>query len=400
MSHTSFSEELIFNEINPYQGDERAEQYYRTGLCYENFGCSPTIQRGIPGKGTDGFETIEVQRIYNNNNEVELNEENENQRISKYFEDSSSMLDINQEDSYDMHLQTQGINIGKAQQIFPQTTDFQTKSIPEFQKYFNLKNPSEQERDKATIKIKLTKNPKDSPLRAAAPPPEARNSKKKTGTPRKRGRREKDKELPTSEIPKSKEKYHGKNSTDNMLRKIKVHFHKFIYNFLNKLIYFVYNRNQRFRIRKISSSNTADINIKSNRELIQQKLYDFLSQDLGEKYVFKDQNRKNLENLCSTKNRKEVILRLLQISYGDFYKISFIGGQNPLPEIPESSTIINEVLKDKDVLTLEKFIKNKIELAGIEKGSPEENYWLVLKNVAENSYLKYIKNGKIKQKGV
>ena len=111
---------------------------------------------------------------------------------------------------------------------------------------------------------------------------------------------------------------HNKYKPDNIRIKIKSHYHNFIIAFFNEFIRCHFNI-QRYKLRKIDYNITKDVTMKYNSQLMNMKLYEFLSQKVSTKYNCpQDMNRQIINNLLHILKKKDKIV-LLNMSYWDFY---------------------------------------------------------------------------------
>ena len=112
-------------------------------------------------------------------------------------------------------------------------------------------------------------------------------------------------------------KVHNRFSSDNVKRRIKALFHKYIINLLNYLI------KKRFTEIKmefvyINSKLTKDISIEFNRSLLNQKIKDIIV-NISKKYNDKDHNKKCIKYIES-QNDNEEIIKILNMTYKDLYE--------------------------------------------------------------------------------
>ena len=149
---------------------------------------------------------------------------------------------------------------------------------------------------------------------------ELKKIKQLTFITRKRGRKLKKETLENtcdnSEIY-FENKVHNRFSSDNVKRRIKALFHKYIINLLNYLI------KKRFTEIKmefvyINSKLTKDISIEFNRSLLNQKIKDIIV-NISKKYNDKDHNKKCIKYIES-QNDNEEIIKILNMTYKDLYE--------------------------------------------------------------------------------
>ena len=114
---------------------------------------------------------------------------------------------------------------------------------------------------------------------------------------------------------------HSKYSHDNILRKIKVWFQRFLIHFSNQLILNIYGM-QKFKIRKLNGMITQNVTLSFNRELINKTIAEILSNNTSVKYnsVLHEQNKKNIFKLSS----KPIFNQFFKMSYKEVYQKLFI----------------------------------------------------------------------------
>lgn len=117
---------------------------------------------------------------------------------------------------------------------------------------------------------------------------------------------------------------HSNKGFDNILRKIKVHFHKFILKFVKFLIKKEFpNEYKDLPIKKISARVTQDVTIEFNKKQLNSTLYEFLTQKISSKYKLSSQNS-NLITLQQTMKRSIIIEKMMKMTYKDFYTNFFL----------------------------------------------------------------------------
>ena len=114
---------------------------------------------------------------------------------------------------------------------------------------------------------------------------------------------------------------HSKYSHDNILRKIKVWFQRFLIHFSNQLILNIYGM-QKFKIRKLNGMITQNVTLSFNRELINKTIAEILSNNTSVKYnsVLHEQNKKNIFKLSS----KPIFNQFFKMTYKEVYQKLFI----------------------------------------------------------------------------
>jgi hypothetical protein len=198
---------------------------------------------------------------------------------------------------------------------------------------------------------------------------------------------------------KTKKEEHNKKAPDNIRKKIKNHFHKFIFDLTNDLIKGFYG-NQKFKFRKgihqikknknnndENNNNenenneyefsenekiffTNDISLKTNKKLINTNIEDFLKQKISSRYTKyeKNENKKIFEE----KLNKNFIMQnnyVFKMKYKEFF-INFYLNDNYENKIE----IIEKENKLNENKNLNKNKKNKIP----------ENFQFLLNNYKEN----------------
>ena len=130
---------------------------------------------------------------------------------------------------------------------------------------------------------------------------------------RKRGRKNKSIIILKSE---GKKDIHDKFSNDNIKRKIKSLYNRYIINLLNNMVKKTY-KNYRMKFLKMNIRITKDIGIKYNKNLLNQSIKDIII-NVSNKYKNKD-NNKNLIKFIENQTNNEEILNILNMTYKDLY---------------------------------------------------------------------------------
>ena len=113
-----------------------------------------------------------------------------------------------------------------------------------------------------------------------------------------------------------KRRIHNKYCNDNVRRKTKTLYHKYIIQLLNDLIKKKY-KNIRMKFVKMDIRITKDISIEYNRYLLEKKIKDIII-NVSKKYQNKDNNIKCIRLIESKKDNEE-ILNILNMTYKDLY---------------------------------------------------------------------------------
>ena len=112
-------------------------------------------------------------------------------------------------------------------------------------------------------------------------------------------------------------KVHNRFSNDNVKRKLKALFHKYIINLLNYLIQKRF-KNTKMKFVYLNSKITKDIGIEFNRSLLNQKIKDIIV-NISKKYNDKEHNKKCIKYIES-QNDNEEIIKILNMTYKDLYE--------------------------------------------------------------------------------
>ena len=112
-------------------------------------------------------------------------------------------------------------------------------------------------------------------------------------------------------------KVHNRFSNDNVKRKLKALFHKYIINLLNYLIQKRF-KNAKMKFVYLNSKITKDIGIEFNRSLLNQKIKDIIV-NVSKKYNDKEHNKKCIKYIES-QNDNEEIIKILNMTYKDLYE--------------------------------------------------------------------------------
>ena len=112
-------------------------------------------------------------------------------------------------------------------------------------------------------------------------------------------------------------KVHNRFSNDNVKRKLKALFHKYIINLLNYLIQKRF-KNNKMKFVYLNSKITKDIGIEFNRSLLNQKIKDIIV-NVSKKYNDKEHNKKCIKYIES-QNDNEEIIKILNMTYKDLYE--------------------------------------------------------------------------------
>lgn len=188
---------------------------------------------------------------------------------------------------------------------------------------------------------------------------------------KKRGR------IPSEKEKKPKRSHHTKDDKDNILRKLKVHFQKFIDQALKQLIFVQNNNIQRCLIRKLKGETIQNVTIDYNKNLLGKTMKEFLSQPISGKYANIDEN----QNITTINKiiKKPMIANFLNMTFEEVYIRAFVNEEN----------IFGEKFREEfnNLYTLSKFI-HKL------KSKYSENYWKKVEKIGKEDFINYYKNRK------
>ena len=156
------------------------------------------------------------------------------------------------------------------------------------------------------------------------------------------------------------ENIHTKSSTDNMVRKIKIHILLFITNLINDCIKLECKR-QTHIIRGITKEITSDITINSNIELFDQKIDTILSNPINKKYKNKpsDENKKQILKIREKYDILKRTNELLDKTFEEVYYLFINGDKNELKQkygLNEAETL-NDFLSSISEKESEQYVK-------------------------------------------
>ena len=152
----------------------------------------------------------------------------------------------------------------------------------------------------------------------------------------KRGRKNKNDDIKYE----SDKRVHSKFSNDNVRRRIKVYFNKYIITLLNTLLKRKFRPNK-MKFVKMDIRVSKDIGIEYNRKLLNSKIMDIIVY-VSNKYQNKGNNRDCLNYIQNRKDNDE-ILEILNMTYKDLYTDYYLKStKNNSPD--------NSLEKDKEIL--------------------------------------------------
>ena len=150
-------------------------------------------------------------------------------------------------------------------------------------------------------------------------------------------------------------KVHNKFSNDNVKRRLKAFYHKYIISLLNNLMK-TKLKQTRNKFVKINSKITKDITIEYNRALLNKRIKDIIV-DISNKYIDKDNNKKCIKFIEEQENNEEII-KILNMTYKDLYTNYYlVSNKNDTKEnsFEEHKEIL---MKEYGQQYLEKYIEN------------------------------------------
>ena len=119
----------------------------------------------------------------------------------------------------------------------------------------------------------------------------------------------------------NKNNIHTKISTDNQIRKIKIHFFKFSVKLINDCIKKEFNR-QIHALRNISKKITSDITIKKNNIFFNMKIGDILNMEINNKYktIDLDENKTQINKIRMKNDKTPLTNELLDMNFKKMYE--------------------------------------------------------------------------------
>ena len=111
-------------------------------------------------------------------------------------------------------------------------------------------------------------------------------------------------------------KIHGRESPDNIRRKVKTHFHNFMIALLNMKIRNYLLPDERFG--KISFKITQDLTVEYNQKLFETKIKDIIVV-MSNKYSNKNRNKYILNQIMKNVPKNSEIISLLNLNYKELY---------------------------------------------------------------------------------
>ena len=169
---------------------------------------------------------------------------------------------------------------------------------------------------------------------------------------KKRGRKNKDQIITKSE----NKNVHNKFSNDNIKRRIKASYNKYIIKLLNNIVKKKYKKTT-IKFLKMNIRITKDIGIEYNQNLLNKPLREIIV-NVSNKYKNKDNNKICIKFIENQKDNEELI-NILNMTYKDFYMNYFLKSTKN-----DSSEYSFEALKEKLlILNGKKYLDKLIENA-------------------------------------
>ena len=174
---------------------------------------------------------------------------------------------------------------------------------------------------------------------------------------KKRGRKNKDQIITKSE----NKNVHNKFSNDNIKRRIKASYNKYIIKLLNNIVKKKYKKTT-IKFLKMNIRITKDIAIKYNQNLLNKPLREIIV-NVSNKYKNKDNNRICIKFIENQKGNAELI-NILNMTYKDFYMNYFLKStkndslEYSFESVKEKLLILNgKVYLDKFIENAEHFVE-------------------------------------------
>ena len=153
----------------------------------------------------------------------------------------------------------------------------------------------------------------------------------------------------------NKKAVHNKFCNDNVRRKIKALYNKYIITLLNNLMKRKYKKSK-FHFVKMNIKTTKDIGIEYNRSLLNKTIKEIIT-NVSNKYQNAD-NNKNCIKFIEKQKGNEDILNILNMTYRDLYTNYYLKStkENSLDNSYEAHK--EKILESYGKEYLEKFVKN------------------------------------------
>ena len=167
----------------------------------------------------------------------------------------------------------------------------------------------------------------------------------------KRGRKNKSQEIKKPE----RKNVHNKFSNDNIKRRIKASFNKYIIKLLNKLVKEKYKK-ARIKFLKMNIKITKDISIEYNRHLLNQYIKEIIVK-MSNKYK-NQENNKNCIKFIENKKDNEKIINILNMTYEQLYTNYFLKSTKNNSQEYSYEAVKEKLLKLNGKKYLDKFVEN------------------------------------------
>ena len=167
----------------------------------------------------------------------------------------------------------------------------------------------------------------------------------------KRGRKNKSQEIKKSE----RKNVHNKFSNDNIKRRIKASFNKYIIKLLNKLVKEKYKK-ARIKFLKMNIKITKDISIEYNRHLLNKYIKEIIV-NMSNKYKNQKNNKICIKFIENKKDNEEII-NILNMTYEQLYTNYFLKSTKNNSQEYSYEAVKEKLLKLNGKKYLDKFIEN------------------------------------------
>ena len=168
---------------------------------------------------------------------------------------------------------------------------------------------------------------------------------------KKRGRKNKSKVI---KKPENKNE-HNKFSNDNIKRKIKAFFNKYIIKLLNNLMKGKYKK-AKIKFLKMNIKFTKDISIGYNRNLLKKPIKEIIV-NMSNKYK-NQENNKNCIKFIENKKDNEKIINILNMTYEQLYTNYFLKSTKNNSQEYSYEAVKEKLLKLNGKKYLDKFVEN------------------------------------------
>ena len=167
----------------------------------------------------------------------------------------------------------------------------------------------------------------------------------------KRGRKNKSQEIKKPE----RKNVHNKFSNDNIKRRIKASFNKYIIKLLNKLVKEKYKK-ARIKFLKMNIKITKDISIEYNRHLLNKYIKEIIV-NMSNKYKNQKNNKICIKFIENKKDNEEII-NILNMTYEQLYTNYFLKSTKNNSQEYSYEAVKEKLLKLNGKKYLDKFVEN------------------------------------------